>query len=222
MDEIIINENSMNESPRYSESVIRRAPLLAKWLWILFWVNIALLIIGFLVEIPALGLVVKILTAVGYLVVCFALYKMSEEDKRYGIAALLTLIAGILDTFLGLSTPSVPTVDAVSGGNTLASLAFSALMLAATYFEYHAHSCIVGGLNSDLGDRWKTLWVWKIISLVAIVAVFFVALISAVLGALCAIALAIFVTAVDVMVFVALYRSAQAYRAVVNYTQEIK
>ena len=41
MNEIILQETQIEEAPRYNEAIVRRAPVMAKWLWVLFWVLIA-------------------------------------------------------------------------------------------------------------------------------------------------------------------------------------
>ena len=55
MNEIILQETQIEDAPRYSEAVVRRAPVMAKWLWVLFWVLIASNVLSLLCMIQALG-----------------------------------------------------------------------------------------------------------------------------------------------------------------------
>lgn len=218
MDEIIINENSMNESPRYSEVIVQRAPLMAKWLWVLFWANIAHIIIN-LIKIESSRIYTAVqtgLTLVCFLVICFSLFMMRSEDERYGRAALFQLIALVFNSVLTFVFGSLE----ASFFAILISLVSSALSLVAVYNEYHAHSCIVGGLDCDLGDRWQNLWVWKVIGIAGMFVALLTAMLAVDVGAVLSLVLAIYVLVIDIICLVTLYRSAQAYRAVVAYMAE--
>jgi len=99
--------------------------------------------------------------------------------------------------------------------SVLVSLIAAVLTLLATYNEFHAHSCIVGGLDSELGDRWQKLWVWQVIGITGTVLSLFVAALGAAgLGAVLVLIVAIYVLVIQIIYLVTLYRSAKAYRAV--------
>lgn len=87
-------EPNVEETPRYSEAVVRRAPLMAKWLRVMFWANIAHTIINFIkIESSVVYATIQnILIAVCVLLICLSLFKMRVEDARYGRAALFQLI----------------------------------------------------------------------------------------------------------------------------------
>lgn len=207
-------EPNVEETPRYSEAIVSRAPLMAKWLMVIFWANIAHIIISFIkIESSAVYTMTQaFLVNVCTLIICFALFQMRGEDKRYGRAALFTLIPVVLDIVFGMligygdSTGMVIFVTLVS----------VILSLLATYNEFHAHSCIVGGLDCDLGDRWQKLWVWQIIGIAGTFVSLLLTVLAAGFGAVVMILVAIYVLVIQIIYLVTLYSSVKAYRAVVE------
>ena len=206
-------EPNTEKAPRYSEAIVGRAPLMAKWLMTMFWVNIAHIIINFIkIESSVVYTTTQaILINVCTLILCLALFQMRGEDERYGRAALFTLIPVVLDTVFGIL---------IGYGDSTGMVIFVALIsviltLLATYNEFHAHSCIVGGLDSELGDRWQKLWVWQVIGITGTVLSLFVAALGAAgLGAVLVLIVAIYVLVIQIIYLVTLYRSAKAYRGV--------
>ena len=215
MEPMIVEPNA-EKTPRYSEAVVRRAPLMAKWLWVMFWANIAHIIFIKIESSVVYTTIQGILANVCTLIICLALFQMRGEDKRYSLAALFMLIPVVLDTVFGMligygdSTGMVIFVGLVS----------VILSLLATYNEYHAHSCIVGGLDCDLGDRWQKLWVWQIIGIAGTFVSLLLTALAAGFGVVVMLVVAIYVLVIQIIYLVTLYRSAKAYRAVVEETVE--
>ena len=207
-------EPNTEKAPRYSEAIVSRAPLMAKWLMTMFWANIAHIIINLIkIESSVVYTTIQnILIAVCSLVICLSLFKMRGEDERYGRAALFQLIPLVINLVPTLVIDSYNTLVWLS---VLASLIAAVLTLLATYNEFHAHSCIVGGLDSELGDRWQKLWVWQVIGITGTVLSLFIAALGAAgLGAVLVLIVAIYVLVIQIIYLVTLYRSAKAYRAV--------
>ena len=207
-------EPAAEETSRHSEAVVRRAPVMAKWLMTMFWVNIAHIIINFIkIESSVTYTTIQsILVNVCTLVICFSLFQMRGEDARYGRAALFSLIPVVFDLVFGV---------VIGYGDSTGTVIFVALVsvilsLLATYNEYHAHSCIVGDLDRDLGERWKKLWVWQIIGIVGTFFAIVLALVAAGFGAFLVLVAAVYVLVIQIIYLVTLYRSAKAYRAVVE------
>lgn len=206
-------EPNTEKTPRYSEAIVSRAPLMAKWLMTMFWANIAHIIINFIkIESSVVYTTIQnILIAVCSLVICLSLFKMRGEDERYGRAALFQLIPLVINLIPTLVMDSYNTLAWIS---VLVSLIAAVLTLFATYNEFHAHSCIVGGLDSDLGDRWQKLWVWQIIGIAGTFVSLLLTVLAAGLGAVLVLIVAIYVLVIQIIYLVTLYRSAKAYRAV--------
>lgn len=211
-------EAPAEKTSRYSEAVVGRAPLMAKWLWVMFWVNIAHIIINFIkIESSVVYTTIQgTLANVCTLVICLSLFKMRGEDKRYSLAALFMLIPVVLDIVFGVL---------IGYGDSTGMVIFVALVsvilsLLATYNEFHAHSCIVGGLDCDLGHRWQKLWVWQIIGIAGTFVSLLLTALAAGFGAVVMIIVAIYLLVIQIIYLVTLYRSAKAYRAVVEEAVE--
>ena len=206
-------EPNAEKAPRYSEAIVSRAPLMAKWLMTMFWANIAHIIINFIkIESSVVYTTIQnILIAICSLVICLSLFKMRGEDERYGRAALFQLIPLVINLIPTLVMDSYNTLVWLS---VLVSLIAAVLTLLAAYNEFHAHSCIVGGLDCELGDRWQKLWVWQIIGIAGTFVSLLLTTIAAGLGAVLVLIVAIYVLVIQIIYLVTLYRSAKAYRAV--------
>ena len=205
-------EPNTEKAPRYSEAIVGRAPLMAKWLMIMFWMNIAQIIINFIkIESSVVYTTTQaILVNVCTLIICLALFQMRGEDKRYRLAALFMLIPIVLDTVFGVVIGYGDSIGMV----ILVALISVILSLLAAYNEFHAHSCIVGGLDCELGDRWQKLWVWQIIGIAGTFVSLLLTVLAAGLGAVLVLIVAIYVLVIQIIYLVTLYRSAKAYRAV--------
>ena len=206
-------EPNTEKAPRYSEAIVSRAPLMAKWLMTMFWANIAHIIINFIkIESSVVYTTIQnILIAICVLLICLSLFKMRGEDERYGRAALFQLIPLVINLIPTLVMDSYNTLVWLS---VLVSLIAAVLTLLATYNEFHAHSCIVGGLDCELGDRWQKLWVWQIIGIAGTFVSLLLTVLAAGLGAVLVLIVAIYVLVIQIIYLVTLYRSAKAYRAV--------
>ena len=206
-------EPNTEKAPRYSEAIVSRAPLMAKWLMTMFWANIAHIIINLIkIESSVVYTTIQnILIAICSLVICLSLFKMRSEDERYGRAALFQLIPLVINLVPTLVMDSYNTLVWLS---VLVSLIAAVLSLFATYNEFHAHSCIVGGLDSELGDRWQKLWVWQIIGIAGTFVSLLLTALAAGLGAVLVLIVAIYVLVIQIIYLVTLYRSAKAYRGV--------
>ncbi len=212
-------EAPAKKTSRYSEAVVGRAPLMAKWLWVMFWANIAHIIINFIkIESSAVYTAIQsILVTICVLLICLSLFKMRVEDGRYGRAALFQLIPLVFNLIPSLVIDSYDTMVWLS---ILVSLISAVLSLLASYNEFHAHSCIVGGLDCNLGDRWQKLWVWQIISIAGTFIALFLTVLAAGFGVVVMLIVAIYVLVIQIIYLVTLYRSAKAYRAVAEEAVE--
>ena len=206
-------EPNTEKSPCYSEAIVSRAPLMAKWLMTMFWANIAQIIINFIkIESSVVYTAIQsTLVLICSLVICLSLFKMRGEDERYGRAALFQLIPLVINLVPTLVMDSYNTLVWLS---VLVSLIAAVLSLLATYNEFHAHSCIVGGLDCELGDRWQKLWVWQVIGIAGTIVALLLTILAAGLGVVLVLIVAIYVLVIQIIYLVTLYRSAKAYRAV--------
>jgi hypothetical protein len=198
------------EAQRRQEELVRRAPVVAKWLGVMFWLTIVTIVINLVGKIPSLALACEIMSTACSFVVVWALLQLKEEDSRYRTAAICTAVSLLVGVALTL----------ISGGGetpgwTLAlSLPAAVVSLVGTYNKCMAHSSVVGGVDSALGEKWEKIWKWQIIALGSLAGSIVLLLIAPVLGALVAMAAAIATLVVSIMEMVALYQSAEAFKKI--------
>lgn len=193
----------MDERYFGDESMSRRAAVMGKWLWVLFWLQIAGMVIGlFDGAVSAIGDVVR------GLAYAWILLQMKGEDERYGKAAVFMMIAVVLQTV----------ADLMGGGAAILSIVILipalVLSLMATYQEYCAHSSVVGSADTFLGQRWMTLWKWQIVSIGGLLVSTLLLLVAPPLGALLVVVVGVIGIVAGVLTLVNLYKSAQAFRKI--------
>lgn len=193
----------MDERYFGDESMSRRAAVMGKWLWVLFWLQIAGMVIGlFDGAVSAIGDVVR------GLAYAWILLQMKGEDERYGKAAVFMMIAVVLQTVADLMDGSAAILSIV--------ILIPALVLSlmATYQEYCAHSSVVGSADTFLGQRWMTLWKWQIVSIGGLLVSTLLLLVAPPLGALLVVVVGVIGIVAGVLTLVNLYKSAQAFRKI--------
>lgn len=194
-------------------AIARRAPILGKWLWILFWLFIPAEIAGLMSSepvtqaIPALAVPGLILGAAVNLAYCLILLKISYEEELYRKAGICGLVAYILGAAATL----------LSNGETLGwTLIFTIpgaiIGLVGDYQEFMAHSSVLYGIDRVLSDKWEKLWRWYIGCFAAMIGSVIVIFLIPVLGILVVAAAAIALLVIEILKLVHLYRTAKVFR----------
>ena len=141
----------------------RNAPVLAKWLWLLFWLVTPSVFSNILTmdtvagAFPTAGVVGNVLAFLISLAYGVLLWQLREAAGRYRTAALCYLAGGIISGVLLL--PAIPE------GNWLwwlLSLPVMVLELCAAYQEFYAHAEVLEELDPELAGKWRLLWKWWI------------------------------------------------------------
>lgn len=131
----------------------RRAPILGKWLWILFWMCIGSEVLGLLNMIPELKIPVMIIAAAINIAYCLILLKMSSIEPRYRITGLCTIAGWALsaasDLLFGDSKAVLP---------MLFNLPAAIVGFIGEYQEFTAHGNVLWGIDNELSDKWNMLW----------------------------------------------------------------
>lgn len=123
----------------------------AKWLWYLFYIHIA----SMLLSLPALIFLDNPITpwlghlATAGVIVC--LFHLAPANGRYRTAAVLTTVHLGLTILAALFLPN------------LLTMAASILSIIAGYQEFYGHAEMVEEKDSRLSQRWKSLFVWQIL-----------------------------------------------------------
>lgn len=191
----------------------QRAPVLGKWLWLLFWLVVpgtlaSLISIEFFREAaPGLYLFGKLLNAACSLVYGLILLKLGTLDDGYRTAGFCSLIPAAVNGGLMLLT----------GGETpswtlIITLPVAAVAFYGEYKEYMTHSAILRGVDNDLADKWEQLWKCYIGTYIAIFGGVFLILLIPFLGLLVTLAGAIGLLVVGIVQLVYLYNTAKLFR----------
>ena len=191
-----------------------RAPVLGKWLWLLFWLVIPGVMAGVMTQekvvewIPALEVPGHILDAVCQLAYGLILLKLAPVTQRYRASAYCCLA----DVGMTLVV-TVAGLEQSSPLWWLLMLPAAAVGLASEYQEYHAHADVLEGADAELSGKWRTLWKWYIGSMAVLLGCVLVVLIAPAFGLFVMLAALIAIVVVGIMKLVYLYRTAQWFRS---------
>ena len=193
-------------------TIAERAPVLGKWLWILFWLIIpssvgSIMAHKYNLEIlPALfwpGQVITIVTSLAYGGI---LLKLNAVDGRYKSAGIYALAATVVST--------IATMMNGSNWALTFSLPGAIIMQISEYHQYMAHSAALSGVDDVLSGKWKVLWKWRIWILVGMVCSGVILLLVPILGLLALLAALIGVLVVEIRKLLYLFRTAKAFREI--------
>lgn len=187
------------------------APLMAKWTWLIFWLVVpselaALLTLDVAARAfpsaAAAGTGLKVLCALAY---ALFLWKLTPVLRGYRTAALCQLAVTLMD----LCLPVIP-----EGSGLLFLLGIPSLIVSfyGDYMEFHTHAQAVEPLDIELAASWRKLWKFLLISMGALLLLFFSLFMGpfiAFVAALATVALAIYYA---VMRMVCLWRTARLFR----------
>lgn len=195
-------------------AVAKRAPVLGKWLWILFWLIIPATVASFMTNdtivgwIPSLRLPGTILSAICSLAYGLILIRLASEEEGYmtaGVCSLVGCAASVLLAFLsgGAEAP---------GWTLLISIPAAIVSLVGEYQEFISHAAVLNGLDDDLAESWSSLWKWYIGMYGAMIGSILLIIIAPILGLLVCLAAVIGICIVDITKLVYLYRTAKLFK----------
>lgn len=196
------------------EAAAKRAPVLCKWLWVIFWLIIpssvgSLLANDTVVQFaPALYLPGTLLNTICCFVYGAILLRLGTEEDRYRTAGICVLIAGGIGAV----------VNILSGGGQapnwtlLLSLPAVVVELVGEYNEYQGHAIVLTGVDNTLSDKWTSLWKWFIGLYLGLFGCIVLIAIMPALGLLVMLAAAIGILVVSIVKLVYLYRTAKIFR----------
>lgn len=195
-------------------ALAKSAPVLGKWLWLLFWLIIPSTLASLMTNeniggtIPSVFVAGEILSAVCSFAYGAILIKLAPEEERYSTAGVCTLICGAASALIAW----------ISGGpkapawTLLISIPAAIVALAGVYLEFNAHSAVLAGLDNELSQSWTSLWKWYIGTYGALFGSVLLVVISPLLGLLGTLASAIGLIVVSILKLVYLYRTAKLFR----------
>lgn len=189
-----------------------RAPLLGKWLRVLFWLVIPNLLSAVMTHenvaraLPALEVPGLVVEAAAQLASVCILWKLSAVERRYRLAAVCAL-------GLPIST-LLPLMGFREGKGLwwLFAIPLLAVQLVGIYAECSAHAAVLGGVDDVQAEKWRKLWKWELGLMAGLFGCLVLTFLFRLLGlvTLLAVAVGIIVTAVLKLVY--LYRMAKLFR----------
>ena len=202
------------EAERYQKkSLARRAPVLGKWLWLLFWLIIpgsiaSLMTYDTIAELfPGLYLSGQILNVIVSAAHGVILIKLSSIEDRYGTSGICYLIV------CGINIPVTFFGAALHGAlTTLISIALAIVGLVGQYNEFMAHSTVLTGLDETLAAKWERLWKWHVGTILGVIGGTVLTLLFPLLGLLLILAALIAAFVISIKKLIYLYRTAKCFR----------
>ena len=195
-------------------AISKRAPILGKWLWIIFWLIIPSTIGSIMANgttakiLPGLFLPGQIINAVCSLTYGAILLKLGSEEDRYRTAGICALIAGAVSAVVALISGS----GEEAAWTLLFTLPAAVVGIVGEYNEYMGHSAVLTGVDNELSEKWEVLWKWYIGLFLGMFGCILVMLIIPILGAIALIGAAIGTVVVSILKLVYLYRTAKSFR----------
>lgn len=195
-------------------AIAKRAPVLGKWLWIIFWLIIPSSIGSLMANettakiLPGLFMSGQIISAISSLTYGAILFKLSSLEDRYRTSGICILIAGCVSAVVAMITGS----GEEATWTLLFTLPAAVVAMVGEYNEYMGHSAVLSGVDNELSEKWETLWKWYIGLFLGMFGCILLMLITPILAALALIGAAIGVLVVAILKLVYLYRTAKIFR----------
>lgn len=198
----------------HKAAVANRAPILGKWLWIIFWLIIPSTIGSIMANetvaqyAPGLFLPGQLVNAVCSFIYGAILLKLGNEEENYRTAGFCVLAAGVVSFLIAIisGTGDAPT------WTLLFTIPAAIVSMVGEYNEYMGHSAVLAGVDNELSENWVALWKWYIGLFLGSFGCILVIVIIPILGALAMIGVAIGLVIVGIMKLVYLYRTAKIFR----------
>lgn len=199
-------------------AIARRAPVLGKWLWILFWLIIPSTIASVMTEIateiaPALYIPGQLLNAVVVTANGVILLILASEEDRYRTAGICSLVSGAVSILIAVISGIAETAPWM----LLVSLPLTVVSLVGEYNEFMGHAAVLTGVDNEQSTKWERLWKWFLGMFCGLYGSVVIIMIVPLIGFLLILASAIGLIVVSIAQLVYLYRTAQIFR---NYTAQ--
>jgi len=201
--------------------VAKRAAVLGKWIWIIFWLNILLNVASGMTNqivvtlLPQLYLPGEILTTLSYIASGVIFLILSPEESRYKTAGICTLVAGVWEAItvvaangFSFSNPVLTAPDWVS----VLNIPVAIVLIVNVRNEFKAHSAVLTGIDVGLSANWSKLWTWYCGTLVVSLASVLLSPLFGALSAIIVLAASLATTVISIIRLVYLYQTAKVFR----------
>lgn len=196
------------------EALARRAPVLGKWLWLLFWLIVPEALAGIMGSeyvmkgAPGVYMAGQLLNVVCSAVYGAILFKLSAEEERYRTAGICALISAAVSAVIAVlfGAAQAPT------WSLLITLPGAVLSFVGEYHEYYGHADVLAGAQTELSERWLTLWKWYAGCMIGMIGSMLLVLISPILAVIVLLGVTVGSFVVSITKLVYLYRTAKVFR----------
>lgn len=201
---------AIEEEAARKAAFVRRAKVLGKWLWILFWLfipaNIGSLLTHDMVKdtVPALSTAGVLIQLACNLVYGAILLKLASEETGYRTAGFCALISG-----LGAGVASL--IPEHNGMTLLITIPMAIVGIYGQYHEFMSHAAVTEDVDYELSQKWQKLWKWELGLEIGLVCSAFL-LIVPLVGLLMVLGIAIGMIVVSILKLVYLYQTAKLFR----------
>lgn len=133
------------------------APLMGKWVWVLFWMIIVQtvadlfsqeFVANWLPLVSKIGKIIVICCSLAYGIVLLKLRTITEGYRTAGICAVIMVLIDIMKLLFFSD----------NGLGIVLSLVTIVLALVSRYHEYMAHAYATEGIADDISSNWKAVW----------------------------------------------------------------
>lgn len=193
------------------------AGLLAKWISVLFWLNIISIVTGLFTSegvterAAALAMFANLANAAVQAGYSAVLIKIVSEDRNYRKSGIC-MITGVAISLISMLIPDEGGNLAGMAGTLALSLLMLALNLASEYYEFGAHANVLDGIDTVMSEKWRRLWRWTLGTMlgmiVGLLGTFFVPF----LGLLIVLIVTVGLIIIGIMRTLYLYQTAKAFR----------
>ena len=160
-------ERQKEQAARQAE-IDRCAPILGKWLKLLFFSEIVRLVSGMVLTgwviewMPSLEMVRQVLINVCSIMEALILLKISTENKKYAYAGGLQLLRMVVSCMEML----IP--DTSVGISYALAIVAVVMTMWGYYYEFKAHAENVLILDGDLSEKWDKVWKMHLYSMIGL------------------------------------------------------
>ena len=162
-------EKRLNAREEKRVRIREQAPILGKWLWVLFWITFPTML-GSLMSNQSVTALLPSLEIPGYVIagICsvvslVALWHLRTISEKYRKGVILEVVAAALSIILLIVQRSISGL-VTSGVYIAILLSLSAVALVAylmgTYFCYCGHAEALTDIQDKLAKSWWLLWKW--------------------------------------------------------------
>ena len=193
--------------------IAERAPVLGRWLWILFWLIIPDTVASILTNntvvdwVPSLLIPGQILGGVSLFAYGIILLRLTPYEERYRTAGICKLVDGLMNALA-----CIPFFMKDAGWLLVFGLIAVVANPISQCFEFTAHGVVLSTLDNKLADKWTTLTKWYIGIYCVLIGVILLPVLIPFIGALPVLAAAIGMVVVSIVKLVYLYGTAKRFR----------